>query len=64
MLPGAKDGDLLRFKCLFTTKLISLTVLSGKAQQIQFTVLIHLKLGKSLCRVLLTDYAAQTGLSP
>jgi len=32
MLPGAKNGDLLRFKCLFTTKLISLTVLSGKAQ--------------------------------
>ena len=29
---GAKDGDLLRFKCLFTTKLIGLTVLSGKAQ--------------------------------
>ena len=29
MLLGTKDGDLLRFKYLFTTKLISLTVLSG-----------------------------------
>lgn len=29
MLPGTKDGDLLRFKYLFTTKLISLTLLSG-----------------------------------
>ena len=39
MLLGTKDGDLLRFKYLFTTKLISLTVLSGNLASIVALVL-------------------------
>jgi hypothetical protein len=50
MLPGAKDCDLLRSKPLFATEFICLAVLSGKAQQIEFTVFVHLKLSKSLGR--------------
>ncbi len=56
MLPGAKDGDLLPLKCLFTTKLISLTVHGGKPQQIELSIFVHLKLGKSLCHEMQIDY--------
>src|SRR5436190_11165368 len=41
------DCDLLRSKPLFAREFISLAILSGKPQQIEFTVFVHLKLSKS-----------------
>jgi hypothetical protein len=52
-------ASLLRSReALFVPELISLTVLGGEVQEIESTVLVHLKLDKSLCHVNLLDNGA------
>ena len=47
---------MLRSKDLFAPEFIGLTVRGGKPQQIELSIFVHLKLGKSLRHVIQIDY--------
>src|SRR5437773_12433844 len=52
LLLSASDFDLFRSKDLFASVFIGLTVRGGKPQQIELSIFVHLKVGKSLCHEL------------
>jgi hypothetical protein len=56
LLPSARDFDMLRSKDLFAPEFIGLTGHSGKPQQIELSIFVHLKLRESSRHVIQIDY--------